>query len=298
MRFSFWASTGQSWDDLLEPCRHVADAGWDGIWVADHFISVSGDFDDPLLEAWGVLGGLAAAVPRVRLGTLVCGNTYRHPAVLANQAATVDEVGGGGRVVLGIGAGWQENEHVAYGIELGTVAWRMGRFEEACEILRSLLDEKRTDFSGRHYTLTDAPLSPKGDMKLLVGGGGEKRTLRAAARFADEWNVWGDPEIMRHKMAILDRHCEDAGRDPSAVERSAVALLFLSEDESWLSGLRDRDFGRPVVVGTPAEAREVIAQHAELGVDEFIVPDFTLGQGSQRLDTLDLFWSEVAPDFR
>ncbi|MEM9037758.1 MAG: TIGR03560 family F420-dependent LLM class oxidoreductase [Actinomycetota bacterium] len=302
MRFSFWPSASQPWDAVLEPCRHAEATGWDGLWIADHFMPFAGDVDEPMLEAWSTLTALAVAVPRVRLGTLVCGNTYRHPAVLANQAATADVVAGGGRVVLGVGAGWQENEHTAYGIELGSVGWRLDRFEEACEVLRSLLDERRTDFTGEHYTMTDAPMEPKsgGDapMPLLIGGGGEKRTLRITARFADEWNVWGDPEIMRHKNGVLDAHCEDLGRDPSEIERSAVALLFLSDDDDWLTKIRERDVGRPAIIGTPAELVETVGEYVEAGVDELIVPDFTLRGGQQRLDTMDRFLTEVAAEFR
>ncbi|MEO1059999.1 MAG: TIGR03560 family F420-dependent LLM class oxidoreductase [Actinomycetota bacterium] len=302
MRFSFWPSASQPWESVLEPCRHAEATGWDGIWIADHFLPFAGDVDEPMLEAWGTLAALAVAVPRVRLGTLVCGNTYRHPAVLANQAATTDVVAGGGRVVLGIGAGWQENEHAAYGIELGSVRWRLDRFEEACAVLRSLLRDERTDHAGEHYTLTDAPMQPKsgGDrpMPLLVGGGGEQRTLRIAARYADEWNVWGDPELMRHKIGVLERHGEDVGRDPSEVERSAVALLFLSDDEDWLARIRGRDIERPSIIGTPAELVETVAEYRDAGVDELIVPDFTLGGGQRRLDTMDRFLTEVAAEFR
>ena len=302
MRFSFWPSASQRWESVLEPCRHAEATGWDGLWIADHFLPFAGDVDEPMLEAWGTLAALAVAVPRVRLGTLVCGNTYRHPAVLANQAATTDVVAGGGRVVLGVGAGWQENEHTAYGIELGSVRWRLDRFEEACAVLRSLLREERTDHSGEHYTVTDAPMQPKsgGDapLPLLVGGGGEQRTLRIAATYADEWNVWGDPEIMRHKIGVLERHCDDVGRDPSEVERSAVALLFLSDDEDWLSKIRSRDIERPHLVGTPAQLVEAVAEYRDAGVDELIVPDFTLGGGQRRLDTMDRFLTEVATEFR
>ncbi|MEM8902907.1 MAG: TIGR03560 family F420-dependent LLM class oxidoreductase [Actinomycetota bacterium] len=302
MRFSFWPSAAQPWPEILEPCRHAEATGWDGLWIADHFLPFAGDVDEPMLEAWSALTALAVEVPRVRLGTLVCGNTYRHPAVLANQAATTDVVAGGGRVVLGIGAGWQENEHSAYGIELGSVRWRLDRFEEACSILRSLLREERTDHLGEHYTLTDAPMQPKSGgtapMPLLVGGGGEQRTLRITARYADEWNVWGDPAILRHKGAVLDAHCDDVGRDPAEIERSAVALVFLSDDEAWLDRIRGRDIERPHMIGTPEQLVEVVAEFRDAGVDELIVPDFSLGGGQRRLDTMDTFLTEVAAEFR
>lgn len=302
MRFSLWPSASQPWESILEPCRHAEATGWDGLWIADHFLPFAGEVDEPMLEAWSTLTALAVAVPRVRVGTLVCGNTYRHPAVLANQAATTDVVAGGGRVVLGVGAGWQVNEHTAYGIELGPVGGRLDRFEEACAVLRSLLREPRTNFTGEHYQLTDAPMEPKsggdGRLPLLVGGGGERRTLRIAARFADEWNVWGDPAVLRHKNGVLDAHCEDLDRDPTEIERSAVALLFLSDDHAWLAERREADTGRPSIIGTPAEVVDTVGAYLDAGVDELIVPDFNLGQGQRRLDTMDRFLTEVASQFR
>ena len=297
MQFSIWPNASQPWDDLLDVARHAEATGWDGVWVADHFMPNDADVSGPVNECWTLLAALAAAVPRVRLGSLVAGNTYRHPAVLAKVAATVDHVSGG-RVVLGLGAGWQENEHAAYGIPFLTIRERLERLEEACEIVKGLLTQARTSFEGCHYTLRDAPLEPKpvqDPLPLLVGGGGEKVTMRIAARWADEWNVWGTPDVLRHKNAVLDRHCEDLGRDPGKIRRSAQALLFMSDDESWLGPVRDSDVGRAAMVGTPSEVREQVADFAAAGVDELIVPDFTLGKPSRRQETLDRFITEVAP---
>ena len=180
-----------------------------GFWIADHFLPAAPPLEVPTHECWGVLAGLAVAVPRVRLGSLVVGNTYRHPAVLANMAATVDHLSGG-RLVLGMGAGWQVNEHEAYGIPLPPVPERLARLEEACEVVTSLMRRSRTTFEGRFYQLIDAPLEPRpvqSELPLLIGGGGEKVTLRIAARWADEWNTWGTPEVLAHKNVVLDRHC-------------------------------------------------------------------------------------------
>jgi F420-dependent oxidoreductase-like protein len=242
------------------------------------------------LECWSVMAALAAAVPRVRLGTLVCGNTYRHPAVLANIAAAVDNISEG-RLLLGLGAGWQENEHRAYGIDFFTTKERLERLEEACQVVRGLLDDERAEFKGRYYELQDAPNEPKpvqAKLPLLVGGGGEKVTMRIAATYADEWNCWGTPELHAQKRGVLDRHCENVGRDPDEIARSAQGLLFLSTDEEWLAGKRG-EMGMPSIVGTPAEVTEVVAAYAAAGVDELIIPDFTLGRGSRRTDTYDLF---------
>ena len=207
----------------------------------------------------------------------------------------------GGRLVLGLGAGWQENEHAAYGIEFSDVRGRLDRLEEACQVVLGLLREQRTTVAGRHYRVTDAPNDPKplqDPLPLLVGGAGERRTMRIAARYADEWNVWGTPDVLRHKIGVLQRHCEDLGRDPSTIGRSAQALLFLSEDEGWLGRFRGTDLGRAAIVGTPDEVGEVVQAYVDAGVDELILPDFTLGPPSRRADTYDLFAERVAPAFR
>jgi F420-dependent oxidoreductase-like protein len=299
MRFGFWPASGQSWQEILGAAQHAAATGWDGVWFADHFMPFSGDVEGPMHECWTVLAGLAAAVPRVRLGSMVTGNTYRNPAVLAKQAATVDHISGG-RLVLGLGAGWQENEHVAYGIPFPSVKERLDRLDEACAVIKGLLRDDRASFAGAHYGLVDAPLAPKpaGPLPLLIGGGGERRTLRIAARWADEWNAWGTPELLAHKGSVLERHCDELGRDPATIARSANALLFLSEDEAWLAGLRGRDFGRAAIVGTPDEVVEVVARYREVGVDELILPDFTMPDPARKRDTLDLFIERVATAVR
>jgi F420-dependent oxidoreductase-like protein len=300
MRFSVWPSPQQPWEQVVEVARHAEATGWDGIWFADHFMPNGNDVGGPTLECWSVVSALAATVPRVRLGTLVCGNTYRHPAVLANIAATTDRISGG-RLVLGLGAGWQENEHRAYGIDYATTGERLSRLEEACQVVKGLTSQERTTFSGRHYRLIDAPLEPKpvqDPLPLLVGGGGEKVTMRIAATYADEWNVWGTPETLRHKGGVLERHCEAVGRDAGTIARSAQALLFLGDDAGWLERMRQSSGGRPAIIGTVDEVREVVAAYAEAGVDELIVPDFTLGEPARRRDTLDAFLEGVAPAFR
>ncbi|HEX6569807.1 MAG TPA: LLM class F420-dependent oxidoreductase, partial [Acidimicrobiales bacterium] len=229
MRFSLWTSSSQSWSDMLAVARHAEATGWDGVWVADHFMAnVPGPqpADTPTLEAGSLVAALGAAVPRLRIGTLVYGNTYRHPAVLANMAATVDHVTGG-RFVLGMGTGWQVNEHEQYGIDLPPVGERVDRFEEAVQVVRSLLREPTTTFDGRHYRLTDARCEPKpvqAELPIWVGGQGERRTLRIAARWADAVNVpFVDEATFAHKREVLLAHCDDVGRDPGQL-RTAVNL--------------------------------------------------------------------------
>ncbi|MED6304471.1 MAG: TIGR03560 family F420-dependent LLM class oxidoreductase [Actinomycetota bacterium] len=300
MRFGFWTGNGQSWDDTLEGCRHAEATGWDGIWYADHFMPNEENIDQPIHEAWSVLAAIAVSVPRVRIGPLVAGNTYRSPALTAKIATTIDHISGG-RVVLGIGAGWQENEHEKYGFEFSTLKGRLDRLDEAVEIITSLLANERTEYQGTHYALTDAPLDPKpvqSKLPLLIGGGGRKRTLRTAAKFADEWNYWGMPSDIEELCGVLDAHCEDVERDPSDIQRSACALMFISEDEERLSRFRDQDFGRATIVGTPAEVIDIVGQYSQVGLDELIVPDFTFGPMERKKESMDLFIEQVAPEFR
>ncbi|MFT7654744.1 MAG: F420-dependent oxidoreductase-like protein [Limisphaerales bacterium] len=296
MRFSFWPTPSLSYSDTLELSQHAATTGWEGIWLADHFMPNAEDTSTPWPEAWTTLAALAATVQGVRLGTLVTGNTYRHPAVLAKMAATVDHISGG-RVVLGLGSGWQENEHAQYGIPFNNFGERLAKLDEACQIIKSLFSEPATTFAGQYYELNGATLEPKpaqANLPLLIGGGGEKVTLKITAKYADEWNVWGEPDLLRHKMSILDAHCADIDRDPAEIQRSAVALLFLSDDEAYLSDLRSRDLGRPSIIGNSSEVRDIVAEYEAAGVDEIIIPDFTMGKTPQKIATMDKFIQEVA----
>lgn len=296
MRFSFWPASQQSFEEISTLATHVESTGWDGIWYADHFMPNEPDTSVPWPEAWTTLAALAATTSRIRVGPLVTGNTYRHPAVLAKMAATIDHISKG-RAVLGLGSGWQENEHLQYGLPFYTVRERLERLDEACQVIKSLYANEKSNFEGQFYRLADASLEPKpvqSPLPLLIGGGGEKRTLKITAKYADEWNVWGDAAVMRHKMAILDDHCRDVGRDPAAIQRSAVALLFMSDDESFVQSMKDREMGMPSIIGTPAEVKDIVADLASAGVNELIVPDFTLGDRAQKLKTLDTFIRVVA----
>jgi F420-dependent oxidoreductase-like protein len=305
MRFSIWPSPAQPWDDILDITAHCERTGWDGVYFADHFMPNDPGGGDPLdgdmLECWSVIAALAASVPRLRISPLVTSVTYRHPAVLAKIASAVDQVSGG-RLTLGVGAGWQVNEHAAYGIALGSVRERMDRFDEAVQILRSLLTKPRTTFSGRYFELRDAPAQPapvQDRMPLLVGGAGERRTLRTAARYADEWNAWTTPELLAHKLSVLREHCEQVGRDPGEIHVSTQALLYLSTDEAWVAEKkRETSEARAVIVGTPSEVADIVASYAEAGADELIIPDGTLGPADRKKEACDLFMTEIAPAFR
>ncbi|HEU0190337.1 MAG TPA: LLM class F420-dependent oxidoreductase [Mycobacterium sp.] len=231
MRFAFkTAPQDTTWARLLAVWQ-AADAidVYESGWTFDHFYPIFTDFKGPCLEGWTTLTALAQATTRLRLGNLVTGIHHRHPAVLANMAAALDVISGG-RLELGIGAGWNEQESDGYGIELGTVKQRLDRFEEACQVLISLLSRETTDFHGRYYRLTGARNEPKGPQRphppICIGGSGEKRTLRIAARYAQHWNfVGGTPAQYAHKRDVLLRHCAEIGRDPGEIKLSAHVRL-------------------------------------------------------------------------
>jgi alkanesulfonate monooxygenase SsuD/methylene tetrahydromethanopterin reductase-like flavin-dependent oxidoreductase (luciferase family) len=297
--FSVWISAAAPWDDSLAVARHAESTGWDGLWVADHFMdNGDGPNDAPVHEAFALLAGLAAAVPRVRIGSLVAGNTYRHPAVLAKTATTIDHISGG-RMVLGVGAGWQVNEHEAYGIPLGSVRERMAWFEEACKIFTSLRDNPRTTVPDGRYGVTDAPLEPKpvGPLPLLIGASGQVVMARLVAEYAQEWNTWSHPALYAEKLPGFERALDKAGRDPKSLHRSTQALLFLGPDGAEKAQRALERGARAAIGGTSAQITDVIGQFAEAGVDEFIVPYFTLGSVEQQKDAHDQLMAEVVPHF-
>jgi F420-dependent oxidoreductase-like protein len=231
VRFAFKTSTqNTTWDDMLAVWRAADQIDvYESGWTFDHFYPIFSDPTGPCLEGWTTLTALAQATTRLRLGTLVTGIHHRHPAVLANMAAALDIISGG-RLELGIGAGWNEQESAAYGIELGSLTERFDRFEEACQVLIGLLSQETTDFDGRFFRLTAARNEPKGPQRphppICIGGNGEKRTLRITAKYADHWNfVGGTPAEFARKRDVLKAHCADVGRNPKDIMLSAHIRL-------------------------------------------------------------------------
>ena len=212
--------------DLFARIAEIAvtaeESGFDSVWVMDHFYQITnvGPRTDPMLEAYTLLGALAARTSRASLGTMVTGVTYRNPAMLAKEVTTLDVISGG-RAILGIGAAWNDDEHTGYGFDFPPVGERMDRLDEALRICRAMFTEEAPSFSGRYYS-TDAalnvprPIRPEG-IPILVGGSGERRTLKLVARHADACNLFGDAATISHKLEVLDRHCEAEGvtRRPS-----------------------------------------------------------------------------------
>ncbi len=227
MRFAFKTSPqNTTWADMLAVWQAADEIDvFESGWTFDHFYPIFSDPTGPCLEGWVTLTALAQATRRLRVGVMVTGVHYRHPAVLANMASALDIISGG-RLELGIGAGWNEEESGAYGIELGSIRERFDRFEEACQVLTGLLSQESTTFHGRYYQLTDARNEPKGPQQphppICIGGSGEKRTLPLTARYADHWNfVGGTPAEFAHKRDVLAACCADIGRDPAEITLSA-----------------------------------------------------------------------------
>ncbi len=279
MRFAFkTAPQHTTWSDMLAVWQEADQIEvFESGWSFDHFYPIFSDSSGPCLEGWTTLAALAQATRRLRLGIMVTGIHYRHPAVLANMAAAVDIVSGG-RLELGIGAGWNEEESGAYGLPLGTPAERSDRFEEACQVLVGLLSQETTTFDGRYYQLREARNEPKGPQRphppICIGGSGEKRTLRTTARYAQHWNfVGGSPEEFAHKRDVLYAHCAEIGRDPGEITLSShVALgpngevepaissaLALGEQGLDLAVFQLRPPHTPAALGPLAEALRDLA---------------------------------------
>jgi F420-dependent oxidoreductase-like protein len=272
-----------------EMFEHVADlavageqAGFDSVWVMDHFWQLPplGGPTQPMLEAYTLLGGLAARTRRVKLGTLVTGVTYRNPALLAKMVTTLDIVSSG-RAMLGLGAAWYEEEHDAFGFDFPSAGKRLDRLEEALQICRAMFAEEAPSFAGKHYRIEKAlniprPVQPNGP-RIMVGGSGEKRTLRLVAQYADMCNINGSPDTIRHLLEVLHGHCADVGRDPSEITTTRLGSLFLTssaEEAEQTSGfLRDAagaDFEEHFTVGDPGAVIDQVDALVDAGLDELI----------------------------
>ncbi len=311
MRFGVFTSLmGQTWPGVLELWQHLESTGWDTACVSDHFMPNTREREGAVLEAWSTLSALAAVVPRMRIGTIVLGNTYRHPAVVAKMAAQVDIISGG-RLLFGIGAAWQRNEHEAYGIPFYTMRERLERLDEACTVLRLLWSERRSNFNGRYYQLADAPLDPKPVQKphpeLMIGGGGERVTLRIAAKHADHWNVWGGAKVLARKSAVLEEHCSKLGRDSKSINRSVNMALLITNSKADIDRLAETIAARmgshaadardTCLAGTPDQIREQLRRLQSAGATMVFVPTMFRPLDELRRD-MNRFIAEIATDFR
>jgi F420-dependent oxidoreductase-like protein len=227
LRFGLLTEPALPWPRLVQQWQEAEQLGFDTAWVIDHFMSLGEREDEPYYEGWTLLAGLAALTSRIRLGVMVTGNTYRNPALLAKQAVTVDHISAG-RLELGLGAGWSEREHVAYGYDFPGPRERVDRFAEAVELISRLQREERSSFAGRYYRLSDAPFEPKPlqspRLPLMVGAKGP-RMLAVTAQYADAWNTRRPPDYAAELSRQLDELCRAIGRDPATLVRSVLPAV-------------------------------------------------------------------------
>lgn len=260
-------------DELRSLWRHIEELGYDWISIWDHFYGATGLPDDAAcFEAVALHAALACETKRVRVGSLVYSIGYRHPAVLAKMITAIDHLSGG-RADLGLGAGWAKVEYDAYGIEFPPVGTRMDQLEEAIQMVRGMLHHDVTSFQGSTWTLTDARNEPRPIQRRLpiwVGGGGEKRTLRIAAQYADGWNVpFVAPDAFAHKCRVLDQHCETVGRNPSEVRRTVnVGIAWTDESLTAQFGSLAEMVRPGVLTGGDEQVIDRIGQYVEAGADQ------------------------------
>jgi F420-dependent oxidoreductase-like protein len=309
MDIRFGIQTGQqfaAWDEIVRIWQRAEALGYDTAWTYDHFVAVMMDPYDPCLEAWSCLAALAVQTTRIRIGALVTGNTYRHPAILAKIATTVDVISNG-RLEFGIGAGWYEPEHTMFGLPLGTPRWRCERLDEALTVIRALWSERQVTFAGTHYQLSAAIAEPKPVQRphppITIAGAGEKRLLPIVARHADAWSSFGSPEVYRRKIAILRRYCDTAQRDCDAIEKQVLVPAAITDDLSTVApliqgyalyqSLSEDEARRWMLLGS---ADDVCRQ-----LDAFIgagVTHFVLTLSPYNFDVFERFAAEVMPRYR
>ena len=298
----------RQWDTMVAIANVAEETGFDSVWVYDHFHTFPGPTTESTFEAWTAMAGLAEATSRVRLGQMCTANSYRTPAYLAKVTASID-VMSGGRLELGIGAGWYEAEYLGYGYPFPKPSVRIGQLDEAVQIIRSMWTDESTSFSGTHYQLKDGYNYPKPlqdpHPPLWIAGGGEQLTLRTVARYANYANYFGDDDTFRHKTEVLKQHCRDVGRDFDEITLTRNFDCVIAETEAeaaeklerWLATLPDDHAAmraKSTVVGTPELVAERVRELKALGIDYLIVyfPDATWGDGMR------IFGEQVAPTFR
>jgi F420-dependent oxidoreductase-like protein len=295
---------GVTWNDWVALADACEQHGVEALFRSDHYISGT-DESRPALDAWTTIGGLAARTSKLRLGTLVSPVTFRHPSVLARAAATADEISGG-RITVGIGAGWMEREHRAYGFDFATARERVGRLAEQVEIVHRLLREERVDFAGEHYRLEDAPGLRRPELPILVGGSAKPGTAGPAVRFADEYNTFfATVEEVRERKRLLDEACERAGRDPVTLRYSLMAPCVVGVDAAAVresAGRIGARFGRDPEqvlerygergpVGTVDQVVARLREIEEIGYERVMLQHLV----HDDLETVALIGRELAP---
>jgi F420-dependent oxidoreductase-like protein len=290
-----------TYDEILSLWKRGDELGYDWISVFDHFMPIFGDSEGGCFEGPTMMAALAANTTRARVAILVTGVTYRHPAVAANIAATIDHISGG-RCEYGVGAAWFEKEHKQYGIPFPRIGVRMDILDEHCRIMRGLWTQERFSFEGKHFTITDAQMDPKPvqeHLPLVIGGSGERRTLRIVAEHGDVWNTFlGDIDEYKHKLDVLSQHCADVGRDPADIRKSLTFRVILGSDDAEAEARRSKvgpaPVGRQMFIGTPEQCVEHLRPWAELGGGDFLLAV----AAPYDWETIDLVATQVAPALR
>ncbi len=279
--FAYGTPDAQTFEGALGRVRAAEASGFESVWVMDHFYQLPalGGAAQPMLEAYTLLGALAASTSRVSLGTLVTGVTYRNPAMLAKQVTSLDIISGG-RAVLGIGAAWHDEEHLALGFNFPAARERLDRLEEALQICRAMFTEEAPSFAGRYYRIDEArnvPRPLRGNIPIMVGGSGEKRTLKLVARYADMCNITGSPATVRRLNGVIDAHCASVGRDPRAIKRTRLSSLFVCDSDAQANEMRE--FTRSIAgdeaderfdVGTASQLADRVSALTAAGIDTLI----------------------------
>ena len=289
MRFgaALWLNR-TSWPEVRDAALAAEAAGWDAVYVDDHLLTDEGEWTGARFEGWSILSSLAPLTNRVRLGLLVGANTFRNPGLTAKLAATLDHLSAG-RAILGIGAGWFEREHSAFGIPFGSSAGRrLDQLDEATGIIRRLLDGERFDHAGAFYSMRDALIAARpiqSRLPILIGGSGPRKTLRTTARYADIWNGYGDPATIAHTSSLLEERCAEVGRRYADIERSVTLDIVIRDDLRTAQvayahqlahhgmepdvGTNDPELGL-AVGGSPERVADYVRRYAELGLSEVI----------------------------
>lgn len=306
----FGLQTGQQgveWADMLALWRKADAWGYDSLWNFDHFYPIYVDPEGPCFEGWTTLSALAQATTRARIGHMVNGNTYRHPCITAKMAATLDHISGG-RLNLGIGAGWFELEHRSFGIDYKTLPGRLQALDEACQIIRGMFTQPKTTVHGKHYTVTDAMCVPKPIQQphppIMIGGTGKKVLLKIVAKHANMWNANGSAETMRELIEIIRRHGDNVGRDTAAIEKTAMMPLcykaalprqeFMCNLVAHMSQKSPEEARRQIMIGNKQECFDTIERYRKAGVTHFIFMIFA----PYFVDEIQAFAEEVIPTFR
>ena len=282
--FSFDGRGAQIADSLKQLVLRAESSGFDSFWVMDHFhqIQFVGTPDEPMLEGWTTIAALSGVTSKIKLGTLVTGNIYRHPSVLAKIGATFD-VMSKGRLFMGIGAGWNEEEANAYGIPFPSTKERLKRLEEAVQIIKKMWTEEKANFDGKYYKLQGAYCNPKPIQKphppIMVGGEGERETLRIVAKYANACNLFGSPNTVKHKLNVLREHCKTAGRDYNEILKTKLSRVVIgkSRDEAerrlaeLFEGTPHERIKEMSIYGTPEDVCQEIEALRDAGIEYLIV---------------------------